>query len=285
MDLQGVGAIAAAVVAAVGIPSALIIGRWQMQGAMRNAEETARAGIAQAEANYRAALDAVKTTAIETHRQWRRGIQRDAYATFLIVAHQTREDCERCELECEEDVSDGEFTALKINVRDHLKQLKEAQTIIELEGPDAVASAAAAMVNELEILVMTYPSQADYSRAWGKLLRATTHSDTRVSSPASDYLSALYRLKQAFTSSDQSHSMTEEQRAQEIREARAECSRIEGSLDDDTLSDDERFALRQGNSPSPPSNSQHCLQAIQAFQQAEERFVRVAKDELHSTNS
>lgn len=53
MDLQGIGAIAAAAVTAVGIPAALLVGRWQTRAAIRNAEETGRSGIAQAEATYK----------------------------------------------------------------------------------------------------------------------------------------------------------------------------------------------------------------------------------------
>ncbi|MFE5028081.1 hypothetical protein ACFRAO_33420 [Streptomyces sp. NPDC056656] len=85
MDLEGIGAIAAAAVAALGVPAAVLVGRWQMRAALRAAEETGRAGIAQAESTYRAALDAVRTEADAAHQQWRRGIRRDAYAGFLLA--------------------------------------------------------------------------------------------------------------------------------------------------------------------------------------------------------
>ncbi|MGW5449233.1 hypothetical protein [Streptomyces asiaticus] len=76
MDLQGVGAIAAAAVAAVSIPISPLVGRWQMRGAVKTAEAT-----------YKAAVDAVRNQANLAHQQWRRGVQRDAYAAFLLAAH------------------------------------------------------------------------------------------------------------------------------------------------------------------------------------------------------
>jgi hypothetical protein len=87
VDLQGIGAIAAAVIAAIGIPSALIIGRWQMRAALRTAEETGRAELAQAESSYRAALDAGRAQAQDTHSR-RRSVRRDAYTSLLIASHQ-----------------------------------------------------------------------------------------------------------------------------------------------------------------------------------------------------
>ncbi|MEU1299989.1 hypothetical protein [Streptomyces shenzhenensis] len=50
MELADISTIAAAGVAAVGIPTALLVGRWQMHGAVKAAEATSQAGIAQAEA-------------------------------------------------------------------------------------------------------------------------------------------------------------------------------------------------------------------------------------------
>lgn len=46
MGLQEIGAVAAAAVALVGIPAALVNGRWRLRLAMRASEETARAGLA-----------------------------------------------------------------------------------------------------------------------------------------------------------------------------------------------------------------------------------------------
>lgn len=79
MDLQGIGALVAAGVAAVSVPATLLVGRWQKKAAL----QTARAATAQAEATYRAALDAVRAQGLNEYDQWRRGIQRDAYAALL----------------------------------------------------------------------------------------------------------------------------------------------------------------------------------------------------------
>ncbi|MGW1805771.1 hypothetical protein [Streptomyces sp. NPDC002078] len=79
MDLQGVGAITAAAVAAVSIPISALVGRWQMRGAVETAEAT-----------YKAAVDAARNQAASTHAQWRRGVQRDAYAALLVASQQVR---------------------------------------------------------------------------------------------------------------------------------------------------------------------------------------------------
>lgn len=50
MDLAGIGAIASATVAALGIPAAVLIGRWQTKAAVRAAQATTEAVRAQAQA-------------------------------------------------------------------------------------------------------------------------------------------------------------------------------------------------------------------------------------------
>ncbi|MDQ0696925.1 hypothetical protein QF048_003367 [Streptomyces sp. W4I9-2] len=78
MELSDIGAIAAAGVAADGIPAALLVGRWPFKGqlvaagttrevSLRAAEGAARTGVPQAEVTYRAALDAARTTAAADH--------------------------------------------------------------------------------------------------------------------------------------------------------------------------------------------------------------------------
>src|SRR3954469_18843806 len=73
MDLQGVGAIAAAAVAGISVPVSARIARLQMRGDVKTAE-----------AAYRAALDAAKEQGSAAHTQWRRSVQRDAYSALLL---------------------------------------------------------------------------------------------------------------------------------------------------------------------------------------------------------
>ncbi|MER6250197.1 hypothetical protein ABT224_02200 [Streptomyces sp. NPDC001584] len=141
MDLEGVGAISAAAVAALGVPAAVIVGRWQMRGALRAAEETGRAGVAQAQSTYRAALDAVHTEADAAHLQWRRGIRRDAYAGFLLAMTrcvQAAEALPRGRLaDTSEDLSAAEGELARAR-----NDLNAALWVVKLEGPRVVASSA-----------------------------------------------------------------------------------------------------------------------------------------------
>ncbi|MFG2774520.1 hypothetical protein [Streptomyces sp. NPDC048350] len=137
MDLEGVGAISAAAVAALGVSAAVIVGRWQMRGALGAAEETGRAGMAQAHSTYRAALDAVRTEAETAHVQWRRGIRRDAYAGFLLAMTRCVQAAEALPRGRLADVSaaEGELTRAR-------NDLNAALWVVKLEGPPVVANGA-----------------------------------------------------------------------------------------------------------------------------------------------
>lgn len=131
---------AAAAVAVVGIPTTLVLGRWQLRGALRGAEETARAGLAQADASYRAALDAVRAQGQNDHLQWRRGVQRDAYAAFLQSVLSYTDTAKNNFV--------GGISPLE-ETRNHIASLKSLETdmshrawVVRLEGPHGVADAA-----------------------------------------------------------------------------------------------------------------------------------------------
>ncbi|WP_309317379.1 hypothetical protein [Streptomyces salinarius] len=136
MDLQGVAAIAAAAVAATAVPATLLVGRWQTKAAADAAKEASRTGIAQAEANYRAALDAVKEQAATSHSQWRRGLRRDAYATLLTAAQRARNAVESSVGPFPPDIDvRTELTARKSTLNAVANQVEEARHIASLEGP------------------------------------------------------------------------------------------------------------------------------------------------------
>lgn len=104
MDLQGIGAVSAAAVALISVPASMLVGHWQMKAALRTAEAANQAGLAQAESAYHAALDAVSAQADAALLQWRRGIQREAYASFLLAANRAKELGERFVLDNEADL-------------------------------------------------------------------------------------------------------------------------------------------------------------------------------------
>ncbi|MGW3565137.1 hypothetical protein ACWDSL_14800 [Streptomyces sp. NPDC000941] len=154
MNLEGVGAIAAAAVAAVGIPSALIVGRWQMRAALRTAEETGRAGLAQAESNYRsglaqaestysAALDAVRAEATNAQMQWRRGVQREAFVSYLLAARHVTEIAKKMNhTYVYDEVPISETTSLRTELSDARIALRSASLIVSLEAPTSLRTTA-----------------------------------------------------------------------------------------------------------------------------------------------
>ncbi|MEW2561375.1 hypothetical protein [Streptomyces griseorubiginosus] len=163
MDLEGIGAIAAATVAALGVPAAVLVGRWQMRAALRAAEETGRAGIAQAESTYKAALDAVRTEADAAHLQWRRGIRRDAYAGFLLAMTrcvQAAEALPRERLETPQTLNAAvaELTQAK-------NDLSTALWVVKLEGPPTVAETAGIVSSLTLELTAALARKAEYHRA------------------------------------------------------------------------------------------------------------------------
>lgn len=146
MDVAGISAIAAASAAAIGVPAALLVGRWQLKGALAQAEQTgiagvaaaqeaARAGIAQAESSYRAALDAVQAQANSTREQWVRGVQRDAYAAFLVATSQVRDASDR--MQHEYGISEGatpNHAQNRADLRQAMISLRNAKAVVYLES-------------------------------------------------------------------------------------------------------------------------------------------------------
>ncbi|MFF0630572.1 hypothetical protein [Streptomyces sp. NPDC004296] len=162
MDLQGLGAIAAAGVAAVGVPAALLVGRWQMKAAVRTAEETGRAGIAQAEATaragiqqaeatYKAALDAVRAEASAAQTQWRREARREAYATFVLAVHQFVTASERLFAESRGAPGEERMAELRAASSEAEQAMLTAAVIVELEGPSRIGVAARKVCVEAEL--------------------------------------------------------------------------------------------------------------------------------------
>ncbi|MFV2117190.1 hypothetical protein ACE14D_01520 [Streptomyces sp. Act-28] len=189
MDFQGVGAIAAAVVAAVGIPTALVIGRWQMKAAIRAAEESSRAGFAQAEASYRAALDTVRAEAVNAHSQWRRGLRRDAYTALLLAAHQARTAGRLLtEGSVEDRVSRGVFTAQGAALAEARIAIQEAALVVTLEGPEQPAIKAEALVHRCQRFIDVHELRAKAEEA-GHSIR-TARAGLAVDDPLSEFVEA-----------------------------------------------------------------------------------------------
>ncbi|MEU3862950.1 hypothetical protein AB0F03_37695 [Streptomyces sp. NPDC028722] len=282
MDLEGIAALSAAAVAFIGVPASMLIGRWQMKAGLRTAEATSEAGLAQARSAYRAALDAVRTEANAAHLQWRRGIQREAYASFLLAANRTKELGERFVTDSEEDRSGESIRAQKSAIDDALATLKAAQTIIELEGPDDVAAPAAGMTEAAQRMAYYFGKQAIYERALGKLGRIMDDQSPSVRGPAVELMQALVDLGRLGSASSSESDELVRLGTHDARVAVRSCQEARRALPPNALDDEEFGALLEGWRSRPPMLSSAHTDAVQQFSEAEMHFVRAAKIELHS---
>ncbi|MGW3736636.1 hypothetical protein [Streptomyces sp. NPDC005148] len=171
MDLQGVGALAAAGVAAIGIPCALVAGRWQMRGALAQAQETARAGLAQAESSYNAALDAVRAQAQTAHTQWTRGVQREAFVAFIVATDRVWHACGN--MTFKHKLSDG-----SLDLGPDMQELSSARqalanayAIITLEAPESLVGLAYYANNQILMIATCATHEVEIRAAFAKLKR------------------------------------------------------------------------------------------------------------------
>lgn len=282
MDLEGIAALSAAGVALIGVPTTVIIGRWQMKAALRTAEATSEAGLAQAESSYRAALDAVRAETYAAHMQWRRGIQREAYASFLLAAHRVVETGERFVEDNAQPLPQERIESGKVAIDDALAALKAAQTIIELEGPDEVAAPAAGMTNAADLMATYLGYQATFERAQGKLHRMLDDQPQPVRASAERLISTLSNLRLLRSTVPSDSSEWDEDETRETRAAVRSCREAGNALPANALDYDEFEALVEGHLRRPPVLSSTYLDAARQFDDEEVVFVRAAKVELHS---
>lgn len=279
MDLEGIAALSAAGVALIGVPTTVIVGRWQMKAALRTAEATSEAGLAQAESAYRAALDAVRAETYAAHMQWRRGIQREAYASFLLAAHRVVEVGERFAEENAQSLLQESIKSGKAAIDNALAALKEA---LELEGPDEVAAPAAGMTNAADLMATYLGYQATFERAQGKLHRMLDDQPQPIRASAEGLMQALSRLRLLRSTVPAGSSDWDEHETQETQAAVLSCREAGNALPTNALAYDEFEALVEGYLRRPPVLSSTYLDAARQFNDEEVAFVRAAKVELHS---
>ncbi|MGW4889516.1 hypothetical protein [Streptomyces murinus] len=260
MDLEGIGTLAAAAVAAVGIPTTLLLGRWQLRGALRGAEETARAGLAQADASYRAALDAVRAQGQNDHLQWRRGVRRDAYAAFLqsVLSY----------TDTAHNNFGGAISRLE-ETRNHIAALNALETdmshkawVVRLEGPDGVSDAALTLQLSAKILVLVDQEHALRMAAMYEVndrALAHPHEARRIW----ELLAVAQGFWHTIGTSAMEDSSTDV--LQELRDLFSTCG-ISGGL---------LTTLCQPHEPVPEN--------VTPFQDAMNGFLRAASEALHPT--
>ncbi|MCX4520527.1 hypothetical protein OG402_23325 [Streptomyces anulatus] len=273
MELADIGAIAAAGVAAVGIPAALLVGRWQLKGqlvaakttrevSLRAAEEAARTGVAQAEATYRAALDTVRATAAANHDQWRRTVRRDAYVQLVLASAKV----EQTSLpESDAATTLDSVGAAEDAVGQALHQVVLAYYVVRLESPD-LKSKAIKLLKSTQFYAQKKMEWAAYSRARSILdeIEAETHA---ILSESRDALTLLHETARALPSEQRGHSEVDFAR----RHAERALSRVP-QLSERHIRDLVEMQIW------PPEQPVHRLRAKLAT--AREEFVVAAQEHL-----
>ncbi|MGW1606036.1 hypothetical protein [Streptomyces eurythermus] len=129
MDLEGIGAIAAAAVGAIGVLAAVVVGRWNLRAMLRAADRT-----------YQGALGAAVATASGNHEQWRRTVRRDAYVQLLLAAS----EAERLVLPHDEAATTPEAVrATETALLDMRHRMETAYFVVRLESAELDVEAAA----------------------------------------------------------------------------------------------------------------------------------------------
>ncbi|MET9878613.1 hypothetical protein ABZZ36_28855 [Actinacidiphila glaucinigra] len=185
MDMQGVGAIAAAAVAATTVPITLLVGRWQV-----------RAAIQAGDAAYRAAVDAAHQQGTAAHSQWRREVRREAYTALLLATQQASVlagDIHDRVLSAD----DEEIRRRKEELARACKAITDPFVVVELEGPDSVIEAARALVPATTRNCEAARRAVDYARAMRYFTehQRTSGVDPMADSPWSRLLDAVNNLR------------------------------------------------------------------------------------------
>lgn len=288
MDLQGIGAVAAAGVTLFTIPVLLITGRWQTRAALQAAQEAGSAGYAQAQATYSSALDAVNAQAAATHAQWRRGIQRDAYAAFLLADHQVREASER--LQTEVDADPSTLAVLTEELNTSMAALRTAYVAVDLEGPSDLAFIADSVLTHALLVAKADQREAAIDRAWNQLSEMSEGNwtvggiDAVHRDRARAFLQSLALVQAAIINGSyegdprRSPDGMDEEMAELTRAAYSALTRVS-----DALSREDRALLLDTTYRGRPRLRSDYQQWTAVLERARSEFVRAARDELGST--
>ncbi|MFF4835433.1 hypothetical protein [Streptomyces sp. NPDC001315] len=246
VDLSGIGAISAAAVAAIGIPAALMVGRWTMRGAL-----------AQAEGTYLAAL----ATASSNHDHWRRGVQRDACVQFLVITA----ELDRLSTPMDQAASHDEIEAAHTAADEVLHRATTAYYVVRLESSEL-----GEVANEL---LETGRRYAIGGLRWGaaERARATLNLfEEEAGSRLTHVWDALHRLGEAHDAANRQRG-----RGADYWEARGHARRILGGLGG--LTDEQIHDLL-----NDAENPVDIIQLIERFHAARESFLEAAHSRLNA---
>ncbi|MFF4567158.1 hypothetical protein [Streptomyces sp. NPDC001435] len=287
MDLQGIGAISASAVAALGIPIAVMVGRWQMRGA----SESARAGVAQAEATYRAALDAVRAETSATYVQWRRSTQREAYVAFLLASHQLLATADLLTGRANWSLTDESWAALKAELGPLRTALLNAQLIVTLEGSEDVVDLSGPLKDLTFQVARNLEKHAEMGRAWSKVTQmcedenramvANPAAPRPATRPASFLRAALGHLGQKVRqhATDGDYRLLEDVPA-EVAQAAEVVSRAFAALPSLAISSEERARLLDMQYLGLPARLPEHERQTSDLKQARKDFIKAAREEL-----
>ncbi|WP_371637466.1 hypothetical protein OG988_39090 [Streptomyces zaomyceticus] len=291
MDLQGIGAVAAAGVTLATIPVLLITGRWQTRAAVQAAQEAGRAGFAQAQATYNSALDAVNAQTSAAHAQWRRGIQRDAYASFLLAAQRIAEAGDQLMME-----TTAEAATVRTEELDRARSaLRAAAQIVTLEGPDSVDGAAHTILTCSISLANMHESDAAMNRLRQRLFTMSELRGGGVNTVTRDrarrLLTASARLQTAISENphplpnidDYRH--TPETMPTAVADAAAEAGAALSAFPTQTFSEEERNVLSNMQYRGPFMTQPRYASRRRELDEAHVAFLRAARVELGATSS
>ncbi|MFF9607429.1 hypothetical protein ACF1GY_35000 [Streptomyces sp. NPDC014684] len=269
MDLQGVGAIAAAAAAMISVPVNVRLARLQMRGDVQTAE-----------AAYRAAVDAAKEQGSAAHTQWRRSVQRDAYSAFLLSSTQVQVKTEAL-MAAMFDASVDLSTA--IAALHHLREeLKAKLVVVELEGPDPVVGAARTLSSAVILMSDSREEYVASQHTRAKLDELVRESDSASRGLLSSVQSALSGLSSAIAlcnwhgdwrtllGNSRTNPLPEE-----VRSAVARVQQFLLHLPRETFTQDEQFHLI-----ASAARSGNFVEEKREYLRGKEEFIRAARATL-----
>jgi hypothetical protein len=263
MDLEGVGAVGGAVVAALAVVGSLITGAWSTRGAL-----------AQADATHKAALEASANNDKQAHRSTRR----DAYGAFLLESTQLYRKSQALLVVNFRDFSD--LIAVCADLDRRSDELDAKLVVVQLEGPDSVAEAARDLSSAVIRVSDGRQEYASVRRAQEKLNALMSDaSEATLRASLSSLRGSLSRLRRTLITYHWDWQRGEligisgtNPLSHDIEAGFREVQEIFTQLPPDTFTLYEQQHLLAGTCKSPDLESQK-----QEYLRCKEAFIRIAR--------
>lgn len=182
MDLPGISSAAAVGVALLAIPVNVLVVRWQVRAAMKAADSTLRAGLAQADGAYQSAIEQTRAA----HEQWRRGIREDTWSAYLLATTRYGEAAANLY-----GATDDQIAVCEEKLDTAVGVFEEAFLRVELGGPRPIIELASSLSEEMRTLVDLRMSLAPRNRAWQAFLGLLSEGATGEEPSATRFAEAF----------------------------------------------------------------------------------------------